>query len=67
MLRIDYVLSTPDLVPMSATVDCSLRSDHFRVDVELTMTRTSTSPDVDLLPPLPGGRLPQPEQAGRPR
>lgn len=40
MLRIDYILSTPDLVATSATVDCSLRSDHCRVDVELVMTRT---------------------------
>lgn len=44
MLRIDYVLSTPDLVATSATVDCSLRSDHCRVDVDLMMTRTSAIP-----------------------
>ncbi len=44
MLRIDYVLSTPDLIATSATVDCSLRSDHCRVDVDLMMTRTSASP-----------------------
>jgi len=44
MLRIDYVLSTPDLVATSSTVDCSLRSDHCRVDVDLTMTRRSATP-----------------------
>jgi endonuclease/exonuclease/phosphatase (EEP) superfamily protein YafD len=43
MLRIDYVLSTPDLQPTSATVDCSLPSDHCRVDADLTMTRLPAS------------------------
>jgi endonuclease/exonuclease/phosphatase family metal-dependent hydrolase len=42
MLRIDYVFSTPDLQPTSATVDCSLPSDHCRVDVELAPTRSAT-------------------------
>lgn len=40
LLRIDYVLVTPDLVPTSSTVDCSLPSDHCRVDVDLAVTRT---------------------------
>lgn len=44
ILRIDYVLSTPDLVATSSTVDCSLPSDHCRVDVELTMTRMTGAP-----------------------
>ena len=35
LLRIDYVFSTPDLRATSATVDCSLPSDHCRVDVVL--------------------------------
>ena len=39
VLRIDYVLSTPDLQATSSTVDCSLPSDHCRVDVELSMSR----------------------------
>jgi vancomycin resistance protein VanJ len=43
MLRIDYVFSTPDLQPTSATVDCSLPSDHCRVDVELAPTRSATT------------------------
>jgi len=40
LLRIDYVLATPDLVPTSSTVDCSLPSDHCRVDADLAITRT---------------------------
>ena len=43
MLRIDYVLSTPDLVATSSTVDCSLPSDHCRLDVELVMSRSPVS------------------------
>lgn len=43
MLRIDYVFSTPDLQPTSATVDCSPRSDHCRVDVELAPNRSATT------------------------
>ena len=43
MLRIDYVLSSPDLVATSSTVDCSLPSDHCRLDVELAMSRLSVS------------------------
>ena len=39
MLRIDYVLSTADLVPTSSTVDCTVPSDHCRLDAELEMTR----------------------------
>ena len=42
LLRIDYVLTTPDLVPTSATVNCSLPSDHCRVDVDLMMTQLPT-------------------------
>ncbi len=38
MLRIDYVFSTPDLQPSTSSVDCSLPSDHCRVDVELAPT-----------------------------
>ena len=44
MLRIDYILSTPDLVATSATVECSLPSDHCRLDVELDMKRTTAIP-----------------------
>jgi vancomycin resistance protein VanJ len=40
LLRIDYVLSTPDLVATSATVDCSVPSDHCRLDVALQVTPT---------------------------
>lgn len=40
LLRIDYVLASPDLVPTSSTVDCSLPSDHCRVDVDLAVTMT---------------------------
>ena len=39
VLRIDYVMSTPDLQATSSTVDCSLSSDHCRVDVELSMNQ----------------------------
>jgi vancomycin resistance protein VanJ len=35
LLRIDYVLSTTDLQPTSATVDCSVPSDHCRLDTRL--------------------------------
>lgn len=38
LLRIDYVLATPDLAATSSTVDCSLPSDHCRVDVDLAVT-----------------------------
>lgn len=44
ILRIDYVLSTPDLLATSSTVDCSLPSDHCRIDVNLMMTRTTGTP-----------------------
>lgn len=40
VLRIDYVLSSPDLAATAATVDCSLPSDHCRVDVELVREST---------------------------
>ena len=36
LLRIDYVLSTPDFITTSSTVDCTLPSDHCRLDVGLT-------------------------------
>ena len=37
LLRIDYIFSTPDMSPTSSTVDCSLPSDHCRVDATLTI------------------------------
>lgn len=40
MLRIDYVLTTADLIPTSSTVDCTLPSDHCRLDVHLVMNGT---------------------------
>jgi vancomycin resistance protein VanJ len=35
VIRIDYVLSTRDLVAVSSTVDCALPSDHCRMDATL--------------------------------
>lgn len=40
LLRIDYVLSTPDLVAISSSVDCSPRSDHCRLDAHLSIAST---------------------------
>lgn len=38
LLRIDYVLTTPDLAATSATVNCSVPSDHCRLDTTLNVT-----------------------------
>jgi endonuclease/exonuclease/phosphatase (EEP) superfamily protein YafD len=37
LLRIDYVLTTNDLQATSATVDCSMPSDHCRLDAGLNV------------------------------
>jgi endonuclease/exonuclease/phosphatase family metal-dependent hydrolase len=38
LVRIDYVLTTPDLSPTASTVNCGVPSDHCRVDATLTVT-----------------------------
>jgi endonuclease/exonuclease/phosphatase family metal-dependent hydrolase len=38
LLRIDYIFTTPDLVATSSTVDCSVPSDHCRIEASLVRT-----------------------------
>ena len=40
LLRIDYILATPDFAAQRSNVDCSLRSDHCRLEAAFVWSRS---------------------------